>query len=112
VDIVNGETEGKPTCEAIHINVTSFEVNCFDVPAQEIADAVRYNNITEANSKKALTLEITAHGIKSTTTNNNLFCPTETGGTVVHENGSYTGNLIVRGYNDEAHTEQVDLSVE
>jgi len=97
------------SCEHIKINVTSFQVNCIDVPVQEIKDAVRYNNITEANGKKAITVEATAHGIKSTTTNNNLFCPTETGGTVVHENGSYVGNTIVRGYN-EAHTEQIDLS--
>jgi len=99
-------------CDHIRINVTSFQVNCMDIPAQEIAATVRYHNILEINNKRALTLAFTAHGIKSTTTNNNIFCPTETGGTVVHENGSYTGNLIVRGYEDEAHEAQVDLKYE
>jgi len=120
VHLENGETEGKPTCEHIKINVTSFQVNCIDVPVQEVADAVRYENIVEANGKKAVVVHATAHSIKSTTTNNNLFCPTETGGTVVHSTetspeekaGSYTSNTIVRGYNNEAHGEQVNVTFE
>jgi len=113
VELLNGATEGKPTCEAIKFTVSAFQVDCVDVQLQTIEHAVRYKNITdETSGKEALTVEFTAHEIESTTHNNSLICPTETGGDVTHTDGGLTGDLILTAYDDPAHTEPVDLTVE
>jgi hypothetical protein len=77
----------------IQIKVTAFKFKCSSVPEQVIEHAVRYEQ-----GDKDIVIKATAHGIESTTTNS-IACPTETGGTEVHTNGSYTGDVTVKGHN-------------
>jgi hypothetical protein len=88
VSIVNHESPGEP-CH-IQIKVTAFKFKCSSVPNQEVEHAVRY----EQDGEKAIWIKATAHGIESTTTNS-IACPTESGETEVHTNGSYEGEVTV-----------------
>jgi hypothetical protein len=77
----------------IEIKVTAFKFKCSSVPEQEIQHAGRMEQAEEG-----ILVQVTAHGIESTTTNS-IACPTETGGTEVHTNGSLVGEGILEGHN-------------
>jgi hypothetical protein len=91
---IENHTEPTQPCH-IQIKVTAFKFNCFSVPDQEIEHAVRYDQ----GGDNDIEIVATAHGIESTTTNS-IACPTETGGTEVHTNGSYEGTVTVKGHNE------------
>jgi hypothetical protein len=104
---------GNTCTEGITVTVSAFQITCIHVELQEVKDAVRYNNIEEeVGGKKveAITLEATAHGIKSITTHNAFVCPTPEGKPKTDTNGSYTGKVKVTGFDDAAHTEPVSIT--
>jgi hypothetical protein len=94
-------TEG--TCH-IQIKATAFKFPCASVPNQDVEHAVRYTS----GADEDIVISATAHGITNTTTNS-IACPTETGGTETHHDGSYTGDVTVKGHDNS--TANVPLSV-
>ena len=73
------------------IKVNVLGQTCIHVIPQPVEHGVVYNNVTE-NGFGAIEVKATAHGIESETTNHPLVgCPTGSGGTETHDNGSYTG---------------------
>ena len=83
--------EVKLTCpagKAIEIKVTAFKLSCARIGEQNIADAVRYEDLGNGEVK----VIPTAHGIQSTTVG--AACEGKEGGNS-HNNGSYTGSVTV-----------------
>jgi hypothetical protein len=101
VSIVNHLEPGQP-CH-FEIKATAFKFKCASIPNQEVKHAGRLEQ-----KEEHLLIKATAHGIESTTTNS-IACPTESGGTEVHTNGSYTGETTVKGHN--AKGEPVPLTL-
>jgi hypothetical protein len=93
VHIENHLKPGEP-CH-IQIKVTAFKFKCASVPNQEVEHAVRYQQVGEH-----ILIRATAHKIENTTTNS-IACPTESGGTEVHDNGSYVGDVTVKAHNSK-----------
>ena len=85
----------------ITVDVTGLHLACIEVEPNQELEGVKYYE-DEANSH-SLTLEAKVHGIKSQTQG---VCGSET-----HNDGLYEGNVTVTGYEDEAHTETVDLDL-
>jgi hypothetical protein len=90
--------EGSP---GIQVQVTGVKLQCIDVPGGQTLHGVRYLNDTV--NTNAIILKATVHGIKSTTTG---AC-----GEGTHEDGVYTGEVTVQGYEDEAHKKEVNLDI-
>jgi hypothetical protein len=81
----------------IETKVSAFKLKCMSIPNQEIKHAVRYVNET-VPSPDHITIKMTAHGFETTTTNS-VACPTASGGTEVHTNGQFTGDVTVKAHN-------------
>jgi hypothetical protein len=116
-----GETTGTPTGTAgehaiveikcpegkhIEILATGLKTQCIDLFAQSVHGAKYFNGETgpEGAKVKDIIIHATAHGIKSTTTG---AC-----GTGEHTTGTYTGEITVKGFSDEAHTIPSSIWVE
>lgn len=87
--------------KGILIDVTQFTLPCILIPEEQSLHGIRYSN--DGENTNAIEIEATVHGIHSTTTG---ACGEET-----HTDGSYTGNVTVTGYEDEAHEKEVNLDV-
>jgi hypothetical protein len=98
----------KEKCTHIDIKVTVFQVKCISIPTEQTLHGVTYTN-TKTGEFEEITLKATVHGIKSTTTDSST-CPTKSGGTEEHTDGSYTGNVTVKGYEDKEHKKQVNIT--
>jgi len=85
-----------PEGAKIEIRVTALNLKCAAVGAQDIPHAVRYHEDEEpgANPEEDTTIEATAHGFENEEFGGVANC-SGTGGTVVNEDGSYTGNVTV-----------------
>jgi hypothetical protein len=94
--------------EEVHTKVTALKLKCATMPPQKV-HGIKYTNV-KTGIKEEITLNITAHGIE-TTTENSAACPTPEGKTVVHKTGTYTGTATVKGYSDAGHTTQSDITV-
>jgi hypothetical protein len=79
----------------IDFRVTAFKFKCLSIPEQTVEHAVRYDQ----GGDNDIEIVATAHGIESTTTNS-IACPTVSGETEVHTNGSYEGTVTVKGHNE------------
>jgi hypothetical protein len=101
VVIGNHADPGQP-CH-LELKVTAFKFKCSSIPNQEVEHAGRVEQ-----KEEHLLVKATAHGIESTTTNS-IACPTESGGTEVHTNGSLTGNVTLKGHN--SNEEPVPLTL-
>jgi hypothetical protein len=106
VHIKNHLSPGSP-CH-IEIKVSAFKLKCSSVPNQEIKHAVTYVNETVPNPDH-ITIKATAHGFESTTTNS-IACPTTSGGTEVHTNGQYTGEVTVKAANAKGNAVPISVT--
>jgi len=78
-----------PEGKEIEIRVTGLNLKCSTVPAQEVKDAVRYEE-DSSNPEGAVIVKATAHGFESKTVESLAGCGTET-----HTNGTYVGEATV-----------------
>jgi hypothetical protein len=90
----------------IHIKATELKFPCITIPEQEVG-GIRY--FKDPKDENKIVIHATTHGIKSTTTNS-IACPANP---VVHEDltkgGTYTGEITVEAFKDEAHTQPATL---
>jgi hypothetical protein len=97
-----------PVGQEVHIKVTALKLKCITLPEQKV-HGIKYTNV-KTGTKEEVTVNATAHGIKSTT-EDSVACPTPEGKTIVHETGTYTGSATVKGYTTGTHTTQTDVTV-
>ncbi len=78
--------------EHIHFKVTSLNLKCMEIPAQEVT-GVRYENTGETTEfeQKTLDFNVTASGLVTTTKG---ACGSE-----LHDNGTYNGTFKAKGKN-------------
>ena len=108
--ITSEDVTGKESAEAhltcpegvagITIDLTIFHFACVTVPPQTLHGITYKNN---AGPPEDITLEADVHGIKSVTTES-------TACTAGEDEGLYKGNVTVKGFQDEAHKEQVNIT--
>jgi hypothetical protein len=90
-----------PEGKHIETLATGLKTQCIDIFPQSVHGAKYFNG--ETGGVKDVAIHATMHGIKSTTTG---AC-----GTGEHTTGTYTGEITVKGYSDEAHTTASNISV-
>jgi hypothetical protein len=88
----------------IEVKATAFKFKCASIPNQVVEHAVRYEQGTED-----IVIKATAHGIENKTTNS-IACPTESGGTEVHNDGSYVGDVTLKAHDSNAEPVALTLN--
>jgi hypothetical protein len=99
------EVECDEAGDHIEVKLTALKFKCTSVPAQEVS-GVHYED-GESAGVAEISVETSVTGLESTTTNS-IACPTESGGTEEHTDGSYVGEVTVKAHNDA--TEPVPLA--
>ena len=89
----------------LQVEAAGLTFPCIEIEPNQELEGVKYTE-DEAN-ENALTLDAAVHGIKSET----MGVCKQSEEPVTHTDGVYTGQVTVTGYEDEAHTEEVDLDL-
>jgi len=91
-----------PVGQEIHTKATNFELECATTPEQTVHGVKYFNGETEGIED--VSIHATVHGIESTTQG---VC-----GEGVHTDGTWTGEITVTGFNNEAQTNKTSVTIE